>query len=53
MLPVNAAECSAIHGIVHDSSASGLTIYVEPVGVIELSNQMRIKGSEVEHEITG
>ena len=52
VLPVNAGQRSAIHGIVHDSSASGLTIYVEPVAVIELSNQMRIKQSEVEHEIT-
>ena len=42
---------SAINGIVHDSSASGLTVYVEPMAVLELANKMRLKESDIEREI--
>jgi len=41
----------ALDGIVHDASQSGLTIYVEPLSVMELSNKARIKDSEIEREI--
>jgi DNA mismatch repair protein MutS2 len=51
VLPVNASMRSQINGIVHDSSATGLTVYVEPMAVVELANKMRIKEAEIEHEI--
>lgn len=51
VLPVNANQRATIPGIVHDSSASGLTIYVEPLSVLELSNKKRLKESEIEREI--
>src|SRR5262249_54439299 len=51
VLPVNASSRSTIQGIVHDSSASGLTVYVEPMAVVELANRLRIKEAEIEHEI--
>ncbi|CAN5157700.1 endonuclease MutS2 [soil metagenome] len=51
VLPVNASMRSSVSGIVHDSSASGLTVYVEPIAVLELSNQQRIKQAEIEREI--
>lgn len=51
VLPVNANMRSQINGIVHDSSASGLTVYIEPLAVVELANKMRIKEAEIEHEI--
>lgn len=51
VLPVNASMRSAVNGIVHDSSASGLTVYVEPIAVLELSNQQRMKQAEIEREI--
>jgi DNA mismatch repair protein MutS2 len=51
VLPVNASMRSSVNGIVHDSSASGLTVYVEPIAVLELSNQQRLKQSEIEREI--
>jgi DNA mismatch repair protein MutS2 len=51
VLPVNANQRSVVPGIVHDSSASGLTIYVEPLSVLELSNKKRLKESEIEREI--
>jgi DNA mismatch repair protein MutS2 len=51
VLPVNANMRNAIQGIVHDSSASGLTVYVEPMAVLELANKVRLKDSEIEREI--
>lgn len=51
VLPVNASMRSSVNGIVHDSSASGLTVYVEPIAVLELSNQQRMKQAEIEREI--
>jgi DNA mismatch repair protein MutS2 len=51
VLPVQASMRSSIPGIVHDSSASGLTVYVEPFTVVELTNEVRLKESQIEHEI--
>ena len=51
VLPVLSNQRTAIEGIVHDSSSTGLTIYVEPMSVVELTNNMRISESEIEHEI--
>ncbi|PWU00332.1 MAG: hypothetical protein C5B53_04185, partial [Candidatus Melainabacteria bacterium] len=51
VLPVIASMRSLIPGIVHDSSASGLTVYVEPISVVEMANTLRIKELAIEHEI--
>ncbi len=51
VLPVNASQRHVIPGIVHDSSQSGLTVFVEPMPVVELANKLRIKEAEIEHEI--
>jgi DNA mismatch repair protein MutS2 len=51
VLPVNANQRSSVPGIVHDSSASGLTVYIEPLSIVELSNNLRVKELEVEREI--
>ncbi len=51
VLPVNASMRYQVEGIVHDASGSGLTVYVEPLSVMELSNQVRLKQSEIEAEI--
>jgi len=53
VLPVNANErnTGTVNGIVHDSSQSGLTVYIEPVSVIEPTNQIRLNESEEEREI--
>lgn len=51
VLPVTAAQRRSIEGIVHDSSASGLTVYIEPLPVVELTNRIRLKESEIEWEI--
>ncbi len=51
VLPVRAEARSAVPGIVHDSSASGATIYVEPLAVIELGNRWRELQAQERHEI--
>lgn len=51
VLPVNASHRQSIEGIVHDSSASGLTVYVEPLAVVELTNRIRLIEVEIEREI--
>lgn len=51
VLPVQASMRSSVPGIVHDSSASGLTVFVEPLAVVELTNNVRLKEADIEHEI--
>ncbi|WP_333280027.1 MULTISPECIES: endonuclease MutS2 [unclassified Microcoleus] len=41
VIPVKAPQKDAVPGIVHDSSASGATLYVEPHNTVNLNNQMR------------
>ena len=41
VIPVKAPQKDAIPGIVHDSSASGATLYVEPHSTVNFNNQMR------------
>jgi len=52
VVPVNASQRHVIPGIVHDSSQSGLTVFVEPMPVVELANKLRIREAEIEHEIS-
>lgn len=51
VLPVDVAKRGTVDGIVHDSSQSGLTVYVEPMSVVEPTNKVRIKEGEVEREV--
>ena len=41
VLPVKAAQKDAVPGIVHDSSASGVTLYIEPQSTVSLNNLIR------------
>jgi DNA mismatch repair protein MutS2 len=41
VLPLRADFKGRVRGIVHDQSASGATIFVEPLSVVELNNQYR------------
>ena len=41
VLPVKASHKDHIPGIVHDSSATGNTLYIEPQTVVELGNRLR------------
>jgi DNA mismatch repair protein MutS2 len=40
VLAVRASARSGVRGIVHDTSASGQTIFVEPFAVVELNNEL-------------
>ncbi len=51
VVPVKQEYRALFGGIVHDQSASGATIFVEPAEVVELNNQLRIAKQEEEREI--
>lgn len=51
VIPVRSDARSLIKGIVHDTSASGQTLFVEPFDVVELNNRWREKQMEEQREI--
>jgi DNA mismatch repair protein MutS2 len=47
VIAVRASARSAVPGIVHDTSNSGQTLFVEPFAIVELSNRLReLEGDE-------
>ncbi len=50
VIPVKSEKRSQIEGIVHDSSGSGQTLYVEPSSIVPLNNQLKINRLTVERE---
>ncbi|OUL20054.1 endonuclease MutS2 [Nostoc sp. 106C] len=53
VIPVKAPQKDAIPGIVHDTSTSGATLYVEPHSIVPIGNQLRqaIRREQTEEEI--
>ncbi|MDQ2997797.1 MAG: endonuclease MutS2, partial [Chloroflexota bacterium] len=41
VVPVKASHKRNIRGLVHDQSASGATLYIEPIAIVELNNKWR------------
>ena len=52
VIPVKSSHKDRIPGIVHDTSTSGVTLYIEPSSVVPMGNQLRqlVKREQVEEE---
>jgi DNA mismatch repair protein MutS2 len=50
VVPIRAEFKSRIEGIVHDSSGSGQTLFIEPSAIVPLNNQLKISRMQVEQE---
>ena len=52
VVPVRTDHRGQVQGVVHDQSASGATVFIEPIGVVEFNNRLRelivAEGREIE-----
>jgi DNA mismatch repair protein MutS2 len=51
VVPVRAEARSQMPGVVHDTSASGQTLFIEPLEIVELNNRWRERQLDEQHEI--
>ena len=51
VVPVRSEARSAVPGVLHDTSASGATVFIEPIAIVELGNAWRELQAQERHEV--
>ena len=51
VVPVKTEYKNEVKGLLHDTSASGATMFIEPIAVVDANNELRMLESKEAHEI--